>query len=93
MPPFSLTSTGPLKTNAGDQPNSRNCARIKHLGYVAGKRLDLYGEHFEMVSDPFTEGDCVAVRAISGDDPTIRTIRLPVSILIGLTDLFPKHAN
>jgi hypothetical protein len=34
----------------------------------------------------------VAVRATSGSDPTIRTVRLPVSILVGLTDLFPKHA-
>ena len=93
MPPSSLKSPVPLKTNIGDQPNSRNCAKIKHLGYVAGKRLNLYGEHFEMISDPFTEGDCVVVRAVSGNDPIIRTIRLPVSILLGLTDLFPKSVS
>ena len=91
MPPFSLKSSDPPTAIIGDQPNSRNCLRIKHLGYVAGRRLSLYGEHFEMVSDPFTEGDCVVVRAISGNDPIIRTIPLPVSILVGLTDLFPKH--
>ena len=42
-----------------------NCARIKKLGYVAGKHMDLYGEHLELVSDPFEEGDCVAVHAVS----------------------------
>ncbi len=93
MLPFSLESPSSLKTDIGDQPNSGSCARIKHLGYVAGKRLNLYGEHFEMVSDPFIEGDCVVVRAISGNDPTIRTIRLPVSILLGVADLFPKHVD
>ena len=49
---LSLKSSDPLTAIIGDQPNSRNCVRIKHLGYVAGKRLSLYGEHFEMVSDP-----------------------------------------
>lgn len=93
MPLLSLKSPGPLKADFCDQPNSRNCARIKNLGYVAGKRLNLYGEHFEMVSDPFIEDDCVVVRAISGNDPTIRTVRLPVSILLGMTDLFPKHVS
>ena len=92
MPPVFLKSIGLLKRDIGDQPLSRSCARIKRLGYIAGKPLNLYGEHFDIVSDPFTEGDCVAVRATSGSDPTIRTVRLPVSILVGLTDLFPKHA-
>ena len=63
------------------------------LGYSAGKRVNLYGEHFEIASDPFIDGDWVAVRAISGDDPTIQTIRLPVSILLGLTDLLPRHVS
>jgi hypothetical protein len=63
------------------------------LGYVAGKHVNLYGERFELASDPFVDGDWVAVRVTSEDDPTIQTIRLPVSILLGLTDLLPKHAS
>jgi len=65
-----------------------NCARIKKLGYVAGKHMDLYGEHMELVSDPFEEGDCVAVHAFSSSNTTVRTIKLPVSILTGWEDLF-----
>jgi hypothetical protein len=65
-----------------------NCARIKKLGYVAGKHMDLYGEHMELVSDPFEEGDCVAVHAFSSSNTTVRTIKLPVSILTGWDDLF-----
>ena len=93
MQPFSPTATGVSKTHIGTRPLTGSCARVKDLGYITGKRLNLYGEHFEMVSDPFTEGDGVVVRAISGNDPTIQTIRLPVSILVGLTDLFPKHVS
>lgn len=65
-----------------------NCARTKKLGYVAGKHMDLYGEHMELVSDPFEEGDCVAVHAFSSSNTTVRTIKLPVSILTGWDDLF-----
>ena len=76
-----------------NQPRSKTCQRIMDLGYVAGKYVNLYGEHFELASDPFVDDDWVAIRVISENDPTIRTIRLPVSILVGLTDLLPKHAS
>jgi hypothetical protein len=93
MQPFSPPSTAAPGTDNGDQQNSRSCARIKDLGYVRGKRVNLYGERFKIVSDPFTEDDCVAVRATSGNDPAIKTIRLPVSLLVGLTDLFPESVS
>jgi hypothetical protein len=72
---------------------SENCARIKKLGYIVGKHMNLYGEHLELVSDPFDEGDCVAVRAISISNPAVRTIELPVSILAGWEELFQEVAN
>jgi hypothetical protein len=72
---------------------AENCARIKKLGYIAGKHMNLYGEHMELVSDPFEEGQCVAVRAVSGSDPTERTIDLPVSLLSGWEELLAEHAD
>jgi hypothetical protein len=72
---------------------AENCARIKKLGYIVGKHVDLYGEHVELVSDPFEEGDCVAVRAVSGNNPTERTIELPVTLLSGWEDLFEEPAD
>jgi len=65
-----------------------SCERIKELGFKASGRIAMYGERFEMVSDPFDEGDCIAVRATSGSDPEIRTLRLPASILLSRTDRF-----
>ncbi len=66
---------------------------MKKLGYIVGKHVNLYGEHIELVSDPFEEGDCVAVRAISGNNPTVRTIELPQSLLAGWEDLFQEPAD
>jgi hypothetical protein len=33
------------------------CARIKSLGYVAFRRLRIYGEEFELLSDPFPKAN------------------------------------
>jgi hypothetical protein len=81
----------PSTTNS-DQPHSKICQRLIDLGYIAGKRVTLYGEHFEIASDPFMDGNWVAVRVTCENDPTIQTIRLPVSILLGLTNLV-LHAS
>ena len=84
---------GPLPTTIGvpDVPAvprtpAENCARIKDLGYVASKRITMYGERLKLVSDPVQEGDCIIVQVISGNDPAIRRLRLPVSILLGPSD-------
>lgn len=75
------------------QSAAENCARIKNLGFTISKHITMYGEHFELVSDPFTEGDCTAVHAITQNDPGIRTLRLPVATLIGLAERFRKPAR
>jgi hypothetical protein len=84
--PKHMSSPEPIAVRS----TAENCARIKKLGYVAGKHLDLYGEHFELVSDPFEQCDCVAVHAVSESHPTERTIELPISILAGWEDLFQE---
>jgi hypothetical protein len=76
-----------------DRSPFENCTRIKKLGYIVGKHMNLYGEHMELVSDPFVEGGCVSVHATSSTNPTVRTIELPVSILAGWEDLFQELAN
>ena len=44
------------------------CARIKHLGYVASRRVRIYGEEFELLSDPFPQADQIAIRAKAKSD-------------------------
>jgi hypothetical protein len=64
---------------------------MKDLGFKARTHIKMYGERFEIVSDPFSEGDGIAVRAIGGSDPKARTVQLPIVILLGVADRFPKR--
>ena|ERR1022692_4126317 len=62
---------------------SKICAHVKHLGFAACGRIRLYGEEFQVVSDPFPEADGVAVLVTTKKDPSIRLLRLPVTVLQG----------
>ncbi len=69
-----------------------DCVRIKDLGYNASSHIQMYGERFEIVSDPFPDGNAIAIFVTTASDKTKRTIHLPASILLGLKDLFPDAA-
>jgi hypothetical protein len=73
------------------QVNSDSCVKIKDLGFTSSRHINMYGERFEICSDPFDEGDGIAVHATSGNDAEVRTLRLPVGILIGPADRFMKR--
>jgi hypothetical protein len=83
-PPLAVTSVLELQSGGG-QP-VENCARIRKLGYTATRHIKMYGERLELVSDPIEDGDYTVVQVISESDPTTRTLRLPISILLGLPD-------
>jgi hypothetical protein len=51
----------------------------------------MYGECFELISDPFVGGDFTTVYVIRRNDPEVRELRLPVSILVGLPKLFRQR--
>jgi len=70
---------------------SDSCAKIKDLGYKAPRHIRMYGERFDIVSDPFDEGGCIAVHATSGDNPEIRTLLLPIAILVSPADRFLRR--
>lgn len=70
------------------QIGSDSCVRIKDLGFTSSMHIHMYGQRPEIVSEPFDEGDGISVRATSGSDPEVRTLRLPVSILISRADRF-----
>jgi hypothetical protein len=70
---------------------SDSCAKIKDLGFKTSRHMKMYGERFEIVSDPFDEGAYIAVRATSENDPGVRTVRLPTALLVGQADRFLKR--
>ena len=73
-----------------DHSALEDCVRIKDLGYSRSHHIRMYGEQFDIVSDPFQQGSGVAVQVTTAQEPTERTLRLPTSILVGLKDLLPK---
>jgi hypothetical protein len=57
------------------------CASVKRLGYGTHQRIRLYGEEFEVISDPFPEADGIAVHVKSEKDTGIRVVRIPATVL------------
>jgi hypothetical protein len=57
------------------------CNRVKHLGYTVAGRVRLYGEEFEVVSDPFPEANGIAVHVKSRKNPTVRVLHLPHTVV------------
>ena len=57
------------------------CARIKHLGYVEFRHVRIYGEDFELLSDPFPDHDRIAIYARAKGDSGVRILRLPVTLV------------
>ncbi len=90
LPKFDTQASGAESQIHGPSP-SESCAKIKGLGFTVSSHIKMYGERFEIVSDPFSDGDGVAIHAISGTDPEIRTLRLPTTILVGSEDRFLKR--
>jgi hypothetical protein len=60
---------------------SEICAHIKHLGYGASGHIRLYGEEFEVISDPFPENDGIAVHVKTKSNSTIRVLQLPATVV------------
>ena len=61
--------------------SSEICAGVKKLGFAAFERVRLYGEEFELLSDPFPEADGIAIRVKSKRDARLRTVQLPATIV------------
>jgi hypothetical protein len=68
-------------TNTGSRSVSEICARVKRLGYSISKQIRLYGEEFDVVSDPFPDADGIAVHVTTKKDSSIRVLRIPATVL------------
>lgn len=57
------------------------CAGVKKLGFAATERVRLYGEEFELVSDPFPQAEGIAVEAKTAKDSRLRIVQIPATVL------------
>ena len=67
--------------SSGFRSVSDVCARLKHLGYAISRHIRLYGEEFEVVSDPFPEAGGIAVHVTTKKDSAIRVLQIPATVL------------
>jgi len=51
------------------------------MGYAQSKRIRIYGQEFEAVSNPFPHGDGIAIRAFSKRETQARTLQLPLPVV------------
>jgi hypothetical protein len=57
------------------------CEKLKSLGYARSNHIRLYGEQFQLVSDPFPFESGIAVEVVQRDGKNPRTVKLPLPIL------------
>lgn len=58
------------------------CERLKRLGFAQENRMRLYGQEFDLISDPFiVENDVVFVDAIERKSQVQRRVRIPLPIV------------
>jgi hypothetical protein len=85
-----------MVTNIESSSLCEICAHIKNLGYAASGRVRLYGEEFEVVSDPFPQEDGIAVHAKplrSGvNSGPVRVLQLPATVVLSVKGKIGKVA-
>ena len=68
-------------TNRNDRKQSV-CKRLQELGYAREKRIRLYGEEFQLVSNPVPDGDGFMVEGVTRISGVVRRVRIPLSLVV-----------
>ncbi len=58
------------------------CEKLRKMGYAQQRRIRLYGEEFDLVSNPVADGGGFAVEAIARRSGTQRRIGVPMSLVV-----------
>jgi hypothetical protein len=68
------------------------CASVKRLGYGSLQSIRLYGEEFEVISNPFPEAGGIAVSVKTKKGDGVRVIQLPATVLQSVEGSLPNVA-
>src|ERR1700733_11808748 len=68
------------------------CVQLQKMGYAESKRIRIYGQDFEAVSNPFPNGEGIAIRAFSKRATEERTLQLPLPAVQMVTRQKRKNA-
>jgi hypothetical protein len=67
------------------------CAQIKKFGYATSQKIRIYGEEFEVLSDPFPSDGGIAIEVRSQRTAQARLLQLPATV-IGRVNKTPARA-
>jgi hypothetical protein len=70
-----------LTTAASSLAPAEVCARIKQFGYSTSQQIRIYGEEFEVLSDPFPSDGGIGIHVRSKRTSQMRTLQLPNTVV------------
>ena len=65
----------------GSDADAQLCERLKALGYADRNRIRIYGEEFDLLSNPISDQHGVSIEAKSRKTGNARRLRIPLSIV------------
>jgi hypothetical protein len=65
----------------GSTQTAEVLAQVKKFGYAPAQKIRIYGEEFEVLSDPFTNVDGIAIQVRSQRTAAVRVLQLPATIV------------
>lgn len=70
-----------MSTSQGILLTTEVCARIRQFGYTVSQQIRVYGEDFEVLSDPFPSDGGIAIHVRSKRTLQARVLQLPVTVI------------
>lgn len=61
------------------------CRRLRQMGFIRGQKLRLYGDEFELESNPVQQGSEYVIEGISHRSGSLRQVQIPITI-VGLVE-------
>lgn len=75
-----------MTTSMGSLPAAEVCAQIKQCGYTTSQKIRIYGEEFDVLSDPFICDDGIAIHVRSKRTLEMRILQLPATVIHRVTE-------
>ena len=90
--PFFPGNEDDVTTTHTNLPTAEVCARIKQFGYAVSQEIRIYGEEFDVLSDPFPSDGGVAIHVRSKRTLQSRVLQLPATIIHRVTERLGRAA-
>ncbi len=88
---FRIESEDIVTSTQAPPPVAEVCAQIKKSGYAESQKVRIYGEEFEILSDPFPNEIGIAIRVRSRRTSQVRHLQLPATLIHRVSN-GPKQA-